>query len=77
MTESRWVSVARGELIPPREGRSVQIDDREIAIFNVVDPSTKLGAGGTFLAIDRDLTYEVSERIPGAIPIGSDGKVIM
>jgi nitrite reductase (NADH) small subunit len=53
MTESRWVSVTRGELIPPREGRSVQIGDREIAIFNVVDPSTTLGAGGTFLAIDN------------------------
>jgi nitrite reductase [NAD(P)H] small subunit len=37
MTESRWVAVARAELIPPREGRSVRIGAREVAIFNVRD----------------------------------------
>jgi nitrite reductase (NADH) small subunit len=37
MNESRWVQVARAELIPPREGRSIQIGDREIAIFNLGD----------------------------------------
>ena len=37
MIDSRWVHVARCELIPPREGRAVWIGDREIAIFNTAD----------------------------------------
>ena len=49
MTESRWVSVARGELIPPREGRSVWIGDREIAIFNL---------GDGFLATDNQCPHK-------------------
>jgi nitrite reductase (NADH) small subunit len=57
MNESRWVQVARAELIPPREGRSIQIGDREIAIFNLEDPSTRLGAGG-FLAVDNKCPHK-------------------
>ena len=57
MNESRWVQVARAELIPPREGRSIQIGDFEIAIFNLEDPSTQLGAGG-FLAVDNKCPHK-------------------
>ncbi|HEY7190843.1 MAG TPA: nitrite reductase small subunit NirD [Vicinamibacterales bacterium] len=49
---SDWVQVARAELIPPREGRAVRIGAREIAVFNLGEPSTELGAGG-FLATDN------------------------
>ena len=37
MRESRWVRVTALENIPAREGRAVQIGDREIAIFNLGD----------------------------------------
>ena len=35
MRESRWIRVTALENIPAREGRAVQIGDREIAIFNL------------------------------------------
>ena len=37
MRESRWIRVTALENIPAREGRAVQIGDREIAIFNLGD----------------------------------------
>ena len=37
MRESRWIRVTAVENIPAREGRAVQIDGREIAIFNLGD----------------------------------------
>jgi nitrite reductase (NADH) small subunit len=37
MTSLRWVRVTSVENIPAREGRAVQIGDREIAIFNLGD----------------------------------------
>ena len=49
MTESRWVAATRCELIPPREGRSVWIGGREIAIFNV---------GDGFLASDNQCPHK-------------------
>ena len=42
--QSRWVRAVRCSDIPPREGRSVRLGGREIAIFNL---------GGRFLAIDN------------------------
>jgi nitrite reductase (NADH) small subunit len=39
MTEHHWVRVAPCDQIPPRQGRSVSIAGRELAIFN-------LGSGG-------------------------------
>jgi nitrite reductase [NAD(P)H] small subunit len=57
MSEWRWVAVTRGELIPAREGRSIQIGDYEIAIFNV-GPSTELGAGDAFLATDNECPHK-------------------
>lgn len=37
MRGSRWIRVTTLENIPVREGRAVQIGDREIAIFNLGD----------------------------------------
>ena len=37
MRDGRWIRVTALENIPPREGRAVQIGDREIAIFNLGD----------------------------------------
>jgi len=37
MNASRWIRVTALANIPPREGRAVQIGDREIAIFNLGD----------------------------------------
>ncbi|MGH9203784.1 MAG: nitrite reductase small subunit NirD [Vicinamibacterales bacterium] len=44
MTEPRWIRVTSIENIPAREGRAVQIGEREIAIFNL---------GERFLATDN------------------------
>ena len=44
MTEHRWVRVTTTDNIPPREGRAVWLDGREIAIFNL---------GDRFLATDN------------------------
>ena len=35
--EKKWVKVTRFENIPLREGRSITVDDREIAIFRLGD----------------------------------------
>ena len=43
MTEHNWIRIAARDSIPPREGRSVRIRGRDIAIFNL---------GDRFLAID-------------------------
>ncbi|MBI4888658.1 MAG: nitrite reductase small subunit NirD [Acidobacteria bacterium] len=37
MTEHCWIRIAAVDTIPLREGRAVQIGDREIAIFNLGD----------------------------------------
>jgi nitrite reductase [NAD(P)H] small subunit len=44
MIEEHWIPVATCDQIPPRQGRSVSIGNRELAIFNL-GPSTELGAG--------------------------------
>jgi nitrite reductase (NADH) small subunit len=46
MSTVRWVRVAPTGNVPPREGRAVLIDDREIALFNL-GPATDLGAGSS------------------------------
>jgi len=65
MNEARWVRVSPCESIPPREGRSVTIGEREIAIFNLgpstalgAGPSTELGAGHEFLATDNQCPHK-------------------
>ena len=57
MTEHHWVRVAPCDRIPPRQGRSVSIAGRELAIFNL-GPSTELGAGDTFLATDNECPHK-------------------
>jgi nitrite reductase (NADH) small subunit len=44
MTTHRWVRIAASDDIPPREGRAVLLDGRELAIFNL---------GDRFLATDN------------------------
>jgi nitrite reductase (NADH) small subunit len=44
MTAQRWIRIATTDSIPPREGRAVQVGDREIALFNL---------GSRFLAVDN------------------------
>jgi nitrite reductase (NADH) small subunit len=60
MTGEHWVRVAPCDQIPPRQGRSVSIEGRELAIFNLgpsPEPgaglSTELGTGDRFLATDN------------------------
>jgi nitrite reductase (NADH) small subunit len=43
-TQNRWIKAVRCSDVPPREGRSVQIGTREIAVFNL---------GDRFVAIDN------------------------
>lgn len=50
--DHHWIRVATCDQIPPRQGRSVAIGDRELAIFNL-GPSTELGAGDRFFATDN------------------------
>ena len=49
MNEIRWIRVAGCEWIPPREGRSVCIGSREIAVFNL---------GDRFLATDNECPHK-------------------
>jgi nitrite reductase (NADH) small subunit len=58
--DHNWVRVATCDQIPPRQGRSVSIAGRELAIFNLgpsteLGPSTRLGAGAEdrFFATDN------------------------
>ena len=44
MSSARWMRVTDRRNIPPREGRSALVGDREIAIFNL---------GDRFLAVDN------------------------
>jgi nitrite reductase (NADH) small subunit len=50
--DKNWIRVGTCDQIPPRQGRSVSIGDRELAIFNL-GPSTELGAGDRFFATDN------------------------
>lgn len=43
MSDRQWIKIAPCGNIPPREGRSVLLGDREIALFNL---------GDRFLAVD-------------------------
>jgi nitrite reductase (NADH) small subunit len=43
MNDRRWIRISDCGSIPPREGRTVLVGDREVAIFNV---------GDRFLAVD-------------------------
>jgi nitrite reductase (NADH) small subunit len=49
MTEHRWIRITACENIPVREGRSVQLAGREIAIFNL---------GDRFMATDNECPHK-------------------
>lgn len=44
MTEYRWVRISSCDSVPVREGRAVQLAEREIALFNL---------GDRFVAVDN------------------------
>ena len=48
MNNSNWVRVTKCENIPPREGRAVLLDGREVAVFNL---------GGRFLALENSCPH--------------------
>ncbi len=49
MSNGRWIHMTACENIPPREGRAVKVNDREIAIFNL---------GDRFLAVDNRCPHQ-------------------
>jgi nitrite reductase (NADH) small subunit len=63
MTQHHWVRVAPCDQIPPRQGRSVSIAGRELAIFNL-GPSTDPGSGpgsdpsAVFFATDNECPHK-------------------
>ena len=42
MMEPRWIRVTTTDNVPPREGRAVQVGNREIALFNERNPNTEI-----------------------------------
>jgi len=49
MNTTQWIRVTTPENIPPREGRAVLVDGREIALFNL---------GDRFLATDNQCPHK-------------------
>ena len=62
MSETRWVRITACHNIPPREGRAVRVDDREIAIFNL---------GDRFLAVDNRCPHEGGPLADGIVAGGT------
>ena len=64
-----WTRVTTCDNIPPREGRAVSVAGREIAIFNLgpSTPSTALGAGDRFLAVDNQCPHKAGPLADGII----------
>lgn len=58
IVEKKWVRVTQCENIPLREGRSVKIDTREIAIFRL---------GDRFLAIDNRCPHKAGPLSEGIV----------
>lgn len=61
-----WLRVTACDNIPPREGRAVSLAGREIAIFNL-GPSTELGAGDRFFAVDNQCPHKAGPLADGII----------
>jgi nitrite reductase (NADH) small subunit len=64
--DHHWIRVATCDQIPPRQGRSVSIDNRELAVFNL-GPSTELGAGDRFLAVDNQCPHKAGPLADGIV----------
>ena len=47
--DHHWIRVTTTDGVPPREGRAVQLGDREIALFNL---------GGQFLAMENRCPHQ-------------------
>ena len=62
----QWIRVATCDQIPPRQGRSVSIGDRELAIFNL-GPSTEVGAADRFLAVDNQCPHKAGPLADGIV----------
>lgn len=62
----KWLRVTACDNIPPREGRAVSLAGREIAIFNL-GPSTELGSGDRFLAVDNRCPHKAGPLADGII----------
>jgi nitrite reductase (NADH) small subunit len=62
MIDARWIRITTADNIPPREGRTVMLGDREIAIFNV---------GGRFLAVDNQCPHKGGPLADGIVSGGS------
>jgi nitrite reductase [NAD(P)H] small subunit len=62
----KWIRVTLCDNIPPREGRAVSLAGREIAIFNL-GPSTDLGAGDRFLAVDNRCPHKAGPLADGIV----------
>ena len=57
MSDLRWIRVTTTASIPRREGRAVTLGGQQLAIFNL-GPSTELGAGDRFLAVENRCPHQ-------------------
>ena len=62
MSEGRWIRIATRDSIPPREGRSAWIGDREIALFNL---------GDRFLAVDNRCPHKGGPLADGIVTLNA------
>jgi nitrite reductase (NADH) small subunit len=62
----KWMRVTTCDNIPPREGRAVSLDGREIAIFNL-GPSTERGSGDRFVAVDNQCPHKAGPLADGIV----------
>ena len=58
MTQEKWVRITRCENIPLREGRSVKVGGRDIAVFNL---------GDRFLAVENRCPHQAGPLADGII----------
>ena len=58
MSAPCWIRVAALDGVPPREGRTVEIGDREIALFNL---------GDRFLAVDNRCPHRAGPLADGIV----------
>jgi nitrite reductase (NADH) small subunit len=56
--DHHWIRVAPCDQIPPRQGRSVSIGDRELAIFNL---------GDRFFATDNECPHKAGPLCDGIV----------
>lgn len=62
MTDARWIRISACDDIPPREGRTAVVGDREIAIFNM---------GERFFALDNRCPHQGGPLADGIVAGGA------